>query len=123
MHIGLHIGGHGHYPHGHAYHIHDNHCPVVIRPVVVVPIWNVYYHSHYRPSSTAILQVVVGSFSGALYIDGDYHGEAHQLHDGRLELPVAPGLHTVQLRYGGRTYSHKVRVKPGATAVVKANKT
>ncbi|ETW96723.1 MAG: hypothetical protein ETSY1_25435 [Candidatus Entotheonella factor] len=95
---------------------------MVIRPIVVAPTWEVYYHSHHRPSSTAILHIVVGAFSGDLYIDGQYHGEAHRLHDGKLELPVAPGLHTVQLRYGGRSYSHKVRVKPGATAVVKANK-
>ncbi len=90
--------------------------------MVVEPYWEVYYHSHDHRSAAAILHVVVGPFSGALYIDGHYHGEAHRLHNGRLQLPVSPGLHTVQLRYGGRTYTHKVRAKPGATAVVKANK-
>lgn len=125
VHIGINIGGLIHrpsYPHGHAHHIHDDDCPVVVRPVVVVPTWEVYYHSHYDHSAAAILHVVVGPFSGALYVDGRYYGDTHDLHDGRLELPVAPGLHTVQLRHGGRTFSHKVRVKPGVTAVVKANK-
>ncbi|PON15277.1 hypothetical protein C2W62_24690 [Candidatus Entotheonella serta] len=90
--------------------------------MVVAPTWEVYYHSHYRHSTAAILHVLVGPFSGALYIDGHYYGDTHNLHNGRLELPVSPGLHTVQLRHGGRTYTHKVRAKPGTTAVVKANK-
>jgi hypothetical protein len=89
--------------------------------VIVAPVWEVYYHSHYRPSAAAMLNIVIGPFSGSLYIDDHYYGEAHGLDDGRLELPVSPGLHTVQLRSGGRTYSQKVHAKPGAIAVVKAN--
>jgi hypothetical protein len=96
---------------------------VVIRPVVVVPVWEVYYHSHRHYSSAAMLQVIIGPFSGDLYIDGQYYGEARSLDDGRLELPVSPGLHTVQLRHGGRNYTHKVHAKPGVTAVVKAKRT
>jgi hypothetical protein len=90
--------------------------------VVIVPVWEVYYHAHHHHSAAAILHIVVGPLSGALYIDGQYHGEAHRLHDGRLELPVSPGLHTVQLRHDGRTYSQEVHAKPGKTAVVKAGK-
>jgi len=95
----------------------------VIRPVVVVPVWEVYYHSHHHYSSSAILQVIIGPFSGDLYIDGQYFGEVDRLDDGRLELPVAPGLHTVQLRHDGRHYTHRVHARPGVTAVVEAKGT
>jgi len=125
MHIGVNIGGYPYYPpypHGHLRHIHDHFCPVVVRPVIVAPVWEVYYHSHYRPSAATIINIVIGPFSGSLYIDDQYYGETHQFHDGSLEFPVSPGLHTVQLRSDGRTYSQKVHAKPGATAVVKANK-
>lgn len=70
-----------------------------------------------------MLHVVVEPFDGDLYIDGQYYGEANDLNDGRLELPVSPGEHTVQLRSRGKTYTQKVHAKPGTTAVVKANKT
>jgi len=70
----------------------------------------------------AIINIVLGPFSGALYIDDQYYGEAQQFDDGSLELPVSPGLHTVQLRSDGRTYSQNVHAKSGAIAVVKANK-
>jgi len=125
IHIGVNIGGYGYYPrypHGHIHHIHNSYCPVVISPVIIAPVWEVYYHSYYRPSAVAMLNVIIGPFSGSLYIDDQYYGEAHSLHNGRLELPVSPGLHTVQLHSGGRTYSQKVHAKPGAIAVVKANK-
>jgi hypothetical protein len=69
-----------------------------------------------------MLHIVIGPFSGALYIDDQYYGETHEFRDGRLELPVAPGLHTVQLRYGGSSYSYHVRARPGATAVVTADR-
>ena len=108
------------YPHGHAYHIHDAYCPVIVHPVVTVPAWEVYYHRHDHHSSAAILHIVIGPFSGALYIDDHYYGDARHLHGGKLKLSVSPGLHTVKLHHRGRTYTHQVRVKPGATAVVKA---
>jgi hypothetical protein len=123
VHVDVNIGGHGRhpvYPHGHRHHIHDDYCPIVIRPVIIAPVWDVYYHSHHRPSASAMLHVVIGPFSGALYIDDEYYGETHEFRDGRLELPVAPGLHTVQLRYGGSRYSYHVRARHGATAVVTA---
>lgn len=75
-----------------------------------------------RSHDEAILQVVVTPFDGDLYIDGEYYGKAHRLDDGRLKLPMSPGLHTVQLRHGGRTYTQQVRVQRGAIAVVKAKR-
>ena len=122
-HVDVNIGGRGYwptYPHGHRHHIHDDYCPVIIRPVIIAPVWDVYYHSHQHPSASAMLHVVLGPFSGALYIDDQYYGETHEFHDGRFELPVSPGLHTVQLRHGGRSYAYDVRARPGATAVVTA---
>ncbi len=126
-HIDIRIGGHHHRPtyrHGHPRHVHDDYCPIVIsyRQVVVVPTWEVYYHSHRHRSSAAILHIILAPFDGDLYIDGEYHGGTDHLDDGKLKLPVSPGLHTVQLRSGGRTYTQKVRVQRGATAVVKAKK-
>ncbi len=119
VHVDIRIGGHHQRPtyrHGHPRHVHNTDCPIVI------PTWEVHYRSHHHGSSAAILHIVLASFGGDLYIDGEYYGKTHRFDDSRLKLPVSPGLHTVQLRFGGRAYTQKVHVQRGATAVVKANR-
>jgi len=129
--IGVQVGGyahHPHYPHGHHLHVHSAYCPVVVERhvyhhyVETAPVWEVEHHTAHAPTAETRLYIVVAPHHGEVYIDGNYVGEARTFRHGKKLVPVPPGRHTVQLRYGGQSYTQQVTVEPGATAVVKAKR-
>jgi hypothetical protein len=57
-----------------------------------------------------------------VYINGNFVGLAHTFQEGNVQVPVSPGTHTIQLRYGGKDYTRQIHVRPGATTLVKADR-
>jgi len=119
-----------HHPrhHRHHLHVHSAYCPVVVERhvyhhyVETAPVWEVEHHAAHAPTAETRLYIVVAPPHGEVYIDGNYVGEARTFRHGKKLVPVPPGHHTVQLQYGGQSYTQQVTVEPGATAVVKAKR-
>lgn len=70
------------------------------------------------PASTALLQILVTPLQADIYFDGRYIGRAEEFPNGRVQLSVTPGTHTVELRYGTAARIHTVHVGAGSTVVV-----
>jgi PEGA domain len=68
------------------------------------------------------IPIIPMAIHGEVDIDGNYVGEARTFRHGKKLVPVPPGRHTVQLQYGGQSYTQQVRVEPGTTTVVKAKR-
>jgi hypothetical protein len=81
----------------------------------------VHYYTHHAPALQTILHIVVAPRHGDIYVDGRYLGQARTFRDGKVQFPVAPGRHTVQLHIDGTAYSRQVNVKAGSTTIVEAH--
>jgi hypothetical protein len=113
----------GHYPHGHHFHIHGSHCPVVVEKHVYyiysTPIWYVYHDIRDASSPRAFLHIVITPRHGDLYIDGYYVGQVRRFRQGRVQLPVTPGVHVVRWDLGSTAYTRQIHVQAGSTTLVK----
>jgi hypothetical protein len=113
------------YPHGHHAHIHDAHCPVIVHKhvdhhIYAAPVWDVHYAPLQAPGTATFMFLEISPGQAELYVNGHYLGYANSFHNGRIQIPVAPGMHTVQLQLHGTAYTKAVAVHPGRTAIVKA---
>jgi hypothetical protein len=70
------------------------------------------------PVATATLQILVAPLQAEIYLDGRYIGRAEDFRDGRVQLSVSPGSHTVELRFGTASRTHTITIEPGSTALV-----
>lgn len=122
----IYVGGYHrpYHPHGHHLHIHDTYCPVVIHRhhVYAAPTWVVWYQTHHTAFPQANIHLSVAPYHGEVYIDGNFLGLARTFRGGQVQVPVTPGPHTIRLRYGGTNYTRQIHVRPGATALVRAER-
>ena len=111
------------HPHGHRMHIHDTYCPVAIHRhyVYATPTWTIWYQTQRATFPQASIHLSVAPHHGEVYIDGNFLGLARTFREGDMQVPVAPGPHTVQLRYGGSNYTRQIHVRPGTTTRVRAD--
>jgi len=70
------------------------------------------------PAAAATLQILVTPLQADIYLDGRYIGRAQEFPDGRVQLSVSPGSHTIELRLGTTAHTHTVSVGAGATVVI-----
>lgn len=97
--------------------------PVVYAPpAVVYSAPSVVYSSppvvQTPPTAAALLQILVAPLQADIYLDGRYIGRAEEFPDGRVQLSVTPGSHTVELRFGTTAHTHTVNIGAGSTVVV-----
>ncbi|MBM3225353.1 MAG: hypothetical protein FJZ47_16335 [Candidatus Tectomicrobia bacterium] len=131
------VGGGGRHYHGyrHRHHYHGFRPSVFVSPwfyapaVVYAPPPVVYAAppavyvappvvTSQAPVSTATVQVRVTPLLADVYLDGRYVGRAQDFPEGRVQLSVTAGSHTIELRLGTISHVHTVTANPGATVVV-----
>ena len=88
--------------------------PVVYAPPpVVYPSPPVVYSSppvvQTPPTAAATLQILVAPLQADIYLDGRYIGRAEEFPNGRVQLTVTPGSHTVELRFGTTAHTHTLQ--------------
>jgi hypothetical protein len=86
-------------------------------PPVYAPSPSVVYTAP-RQSGTATLQIVVAPLQAEIYLNGHYIGRAEEFRDAVVQLPVSPGQHVVELRYGTISHTHTIQVGAGTISVV-----
>ena len=84
------------------------------------PVWHVHYDTHHTQKTR--LRIEVAPHHGDVYVNDRYLGQAHTFRNGSVQVALPAGKHTVQLRYGGTSYTRQVHVKTGATAVVQTHR-
>ena len=115
---------HHHYPHGHRLHVHGPSCAVVIVPhvhIVPVPVWRVSVYPQSFYAGQAVLQIIVTTAEGEMYVDDHYLGPSQGLQGRPLEFSVTPGRHVVYFVHRGNVHPYEVYVEADSTTVVQAS--
>lgn len=126
--IGVSLGWPRHapaYPHGHHRHVHGPLCPVVVEKhvhhhVYAAPVWEVHYAPLHTPYASTFLLLDISPGHAQLYVDGQYLGHANTFQNGRMQIPVSPGIYMIQLHLHGKAYSKEVHIQPGRSTIVTA---
>jgi hypothetical protein len=113
-----------HYPHGHRLHVHGPSCAAVLVPhahIAAGPIWRVSVHPRSWNTGEAMLQIIVTSAEGDIYVDDYYLGSCQSLQGHPIDFPVIPGPHVVYFVHRGNVHPREVYVEEDSTTVVQTS--